>query len=141
MACRAYVFQWGYDGRLPSIVSLGTISRLSGNSWKMTGTLLAFYLLLVSGPVSLLEVDVGSVPGGDEVTVFCNPIRIGRWSQLMVVCVCRSDEVRTCRKTASRPEHVQKLRSDLGMSLNFVPTRVCRKTASWPVHVLKLRPD
>ena len=24
---------------------------------------LAFYLLLVSGPISLLEVDVGSVPG------------------------------------------------------------------------------
>ena len=31
--------------------------------WKMTGAQFAFYLLPVSGPVSLLEVDVGSVPG------------------------------------------------------------------------------
>ena len=31
-------------------------------SWKMTGAQFVFYLLLVSGPVSLLEVDVGSVP-------------------------------------------------------------------------------
>ena len=23
----------------------------------------------------------------------CNPIRMGRWSELMVVCVCHSDEV------------------------------------------------
>ena len=23
----------------------------------------------------------------------CNPIRMGRWSALMVVCVCHSDEV------------------------------------------------
>ena len=28
--------------------------------WKMTGAQLAFYILPVSGPVSLLEVDVGS---------------------------------------------------------------------------------
>ena len=35
----------------------------------MTGAHLAFYLMPVSGPVSLLEVDVGSVPGGDEVSV------------------------------------------------------------------------
>ena len=39
------------------------------------------------------EVDVGSVPAGDEVAVVCNPIRMGRWSELMVVCVCHSDEV------------------------------------------------
>ena len=26
-------------------------------------------------------------------TVVCNPIRIGRWSELMVVCVCHSDQV------------------------------------------------
>ena len=26
-------------------------------------------------------------------TVVCNPIRMGRWSELMVVCVCHSDEV------------------------------------------------
>ena len=25
--------------------------------------------------------------------VVCNPIRMGRWSELMVVCVCLSDEV------------------------------------------------
>ena len=30
---------------------------------------------------------------GDEVAVVCNPIRMGRWSELMVVCVCLSDEV------------------------------------------------
>ena len=32
-------------------------------SWKMTGAQFALYLLPVSGPISLLEVDVGSVPG------------------------------------------------------------------------------
>ena len=41
----------------------------------MTGAQFAFYLLPPSGPISLLEVDVGSVP------------------ELMVVCVCHSDEV------------------------------------------------
>ena len=25
--------------------------------------------------------------------VVCNPISMGRWSELMVVCVCHSDEV------------------------------------------------
>ena len=25
--------------------------------------------------------------------VVCNPLRIDRWSELMVVCVCHSDEV------------------------------------------------
>ena len=30
---------------------------------------------------------------GDEVAVVCNPIRMGRWSELMVVRVCHSDEV------------------------------------------------
>ena len=25
--------------------------------------------------------------------VVCNPTRMGRWSELMVVCVCHSDEV------------------------------------------------
>ena len=33
-------------------------------SWKMVGTQLAFYHLHVSGPVSLIEGDVGYVPGG-----------------------------------------------------------------------------
>ena len=32
-------------------------------SWKMTGAQFAFYLLPVLGPVSLLEVDDGSVSG------------------------------------------------------------------------------
>ena len=40
-------------------MSLGTDSR-----WKMTGAQLAFYILPVTRPVSLLEVDVGSVPAG-----------------------------------------------------------------------------
>ena len=30
---------------------------------------------------------------GDEVAVVCNTIRMCRWSELMVVCVCHSDEV------------------------------------------------
>ena len=30
---------------------------------------------------------------GDEVAVVCNPTKMGRWSELMVVCVCHSDEV------------------------------------------------
>ena len=30
---------------------------------------------------------------GDEVAVVCNPIGMGRWSELMVVRVCHSDEV------------------------------------------------
>ena len=33
------------------------------NSWKMTGAQFAFYLLPVSGPISPLDVDVGSVSG------------------------------------------------------------------------------
>ena len=32
-------------------------------SWKMTGAQFAFYLLTVSGPIILIDVDVGSVPG------------------------------------------------------------------------------
>ena len=32
-------------------------------SWKMARAQFAFYLLPVSGPIILLEVDVGSVPG------------------------------------------------------------------------------
>ena len=48
----------------PSIVLHGTTSRLSGNQLdQMTGAQYAFYLLPVSGPISLLEVDIGSVPG------------------------------------------------------------------------------
>ena len=44
-------------------MSLGTTSRLSGNQLEDAGAQRAFYHLPVSGPVSLLEVDVGSVPG------------------------------------------------------------------------------
>ena len=47
-------------GKPSSIVSLGTTSRLSGNQLEDDGNALS---LAVSGPVSLLEVDVGSVPG------------------------------------------------------------------------------
>ena len=83
VVCIAYVFQWGYDGKQPSIVSLGTTFRVQ----------FVFYILPVLGPVSLLEVDVGSVPVGYEVAIVCNPIRMGRWSELMVVCVCHSNEV------------------------------------------------
>ena len=36
---------------------------------------------------------MGSSRTGDEVTVVCNPIRMVRWSELMFVCVCYSDEV------------------------------------------------
>ena len=38
VACKAYVFQWGYDGKQPSIVSLGTTSRLSGNQLEDVGS-------------------------------------------------------------------------------------------------------
>ena len=31
VACIDYAFQWGFDGKQLSIVSLGTTSRLSGN--------------------------------------------------------------------------------------------------------------
>ena len=51
----------------------------------MTVAQFAFYLLPVSGPINFLDVDVGSMPG--RVAVVCNPIRIGRWSELMVMCV------------------------------------------------------
>ena len=61
VACIAYVLQWGYDGKQPSIVE--QLLVFLAISWKMTGARLAFYIILVSGPVSLLEVDVTSVPG------------------------------------------------------------------------------
>ena len=38
VACKAYVFQWGYDGKQPSIVSLGITSRLSGNQLEDDGS-------------------------------------------------------------------------------------------------------
>ena len=52
----------------PSLQSMEGHLQTSMEVWvdnnNMTGVQLVFYLLLVSGPVSLLEVDVGSVPGG-----------------------------------------------------------------------------
>ena len=42
-------------------MSLGTISRLSGNQLENDGS--SVCVLPVSGPISLLKVDVGSVPG------------------------------------------------------------------------------
>ena len=38
VACKANVFQWGYDGNQPSIVSFGTTSRLSGNQLEDDGS-------------------------------------------------------------------------------------------------------
>ena len=64
VSCIAYVFQWRYDGKQPSILSLGPLLVFLAISWKLTGAQLAFYLVSVSGLVSLLDVDVGSVPGG-----------------------------------------------------------------------------
>ena len=40
VACKAYVFQYGYDGKQPSIVSLETTSRLSGNQLENDGKFL-----------------------------------------------------------------------------------------------------
>ena len=51
----------------------------------MTEAQLVFYLLPVSGPVSLLEVDVVLYRAGDDVVVVCNPIRMGRWSELIII--------------------------------------------------------
>ena len=35
----------------------------------------------------------------------CNPIRVCRWSELMVVCVCHSDEVMREADTNDTSEH------------------------------------
>ena len=54
--------------------------------------------------------------------VVCNPIRMGRWSELMVVCVCHSDEV----MTEADANHTSKeLRSAFPGSL--VGVSVCKK--------------
>ena len=42
-------------------MSLGTTSRLSGNQLEDDGS--SVCVLSLAGPISLLEVDVGSVPG------------------------------------------------------------------------------
>ena len=74
-------------------MSLGTTSRLSGNQLENDRSSVCVVSLPVSGPISLLGVDVGSVSGRSEVAVVCNPIKMGRWSELMIVSVCHSDEV------------------------------------------------
>ena len=51
------------------------------------------YILPLSGPVAFLRLMLVLCRTGDEVAVVCNPIRMGRWSKVMVVCVCRSDKV------------------------------------------------
>ena len=63
VACKAYVFQWRYDRNQHSIVSLGITSRLSGNQLEVDVSSVCVLSLTCIGPVSLLEVDVGSVPG------------------------------------------------------------------------------
>ena len=91
----------------------------------MTRAQFAFYLLPVSGPISLLEVDIGLCLAGDEVAVVCNPIRMDRWSKLMVVCVCHSDEV---MREADANDTSGELGSELPVSL--VGESVFR-TAKW----------
>ena len=49
VASKAYVFQWGYDGKQPSIVSLGTTSRLSGNQLEDDGSSACFLSLACIG--------------------------------------------------------------------------------------------
>ena len=53
--------------------------------------------------------------------VVCNPIRMGRWSELMVVCVCHSDEV---MREADANDTSEELGSELPVSL--VDTSVFR---------------
>ena len=53
----AYVFQWGYDGKQPSIVSLGTTSHLSGNQVEYVGSSACVLSLtyIRSSPPSLMQ--------------------------------------------------------------------------------------
>ena len=62
--CIAHVFQWGYDGKQPSIVSLGTTCRLSGSQLEDDGSSACVLHLALYRPVSIPEVDEGYVPGG-----------------------------------------------------------------------------
>ena len=64
VACIASVFQWGYDGKQHSIVSPVTTSRLSGNQLEDDGSSAYILSIVISGPVILLQVAVGSVPSG-----------------------------------------------------------------------------
>ena len=45
--------------------------------------------------------------------VVCNPIRMGRWSELMVVCVCHS----ACEKLAFREANANDTSGELGSAL------------------------
>ena len=63
VACVSYVFQWGYDEKQPSIVSLGTTSRLSGNQLEDDEISACVLSLSCIRPISLLKVDIGAVPG------------------------------------------------------------------------------
>ena len=58
---------WGIlTKEIPSLtaVCLYLLLGFMAISWKMTGAQLAFYDFPISGPVSILEVDVGSVSDG-----------------------------------------------------------------------------
>ena len=90
VACKAYVFQWGYDGKQPSIVSLGTTFCISGNQLEDDGSSVCVLSLTCIGSS---HPSWGWCRFWDEVAVVCNPIRMGRLSELIVVCVCHSDEV------------------------------------------------
>ena len=54
-ACIAYVFQWGYDGKHSSILSLGATSRLSGNELEDDGS---SYILAILGVGRLVDLCV-----------------------------------------------------------------------------------
>ena len=66
--------------------------------------------------------------------VVCNPIRMGRWSELMVVCVCHSDEM-------MREDNIKDTSGELGLAFpgNLVGKSVFRtaklemlfESASW----------
>ena len=49
VACKSYVFQLGYDGKQPSIVSLGTTYRRSGNQLEDEGSLVCVLSLAYIG--------------------------------------------------------------------------------------------
>ena len=55
VVCTSYVFQWGYDGKQPSVVSLRTTSRLSGKQLEDDGS-----LVCVQSPACIGS---SSVPG------------------------------------------------------------------------------
>ena len=64
--------------------------------------------------------------------IVCNPIRMGRWSDLMVVCVCHSGEV---MREADANDTPGELRSEFPCSLvgEFMTAKVemVIESASW----------